>query len=391
MNNQQELIGPSESGGIFLAHCAISPLYRGAARAMKQYVDRMALGGISALPDYFDVMPRFHKLGGQLLKTSSSNISYIHNTAEAMCQIANGYPFEPGDQVISYVHEYPSNHYPWVLQQKRGVELRLLGDEDPIGCFEDCSKPRGWLMKELYSLVTERTRVVAISHVQFSSGFATDLDELGLFCKERGIDLIVDCAQSLGCLPVYPEKQYLSAVASSSWKWLLGPKGSGILYTSPELRDKLRITMAGPGLMVQGLDYLDHSWNPHEDGRRFEYSTLPWDHVAGLNTIFEDLFVGRSMEKLFAEVVRLHDILLDNLDPNCISPLVFHRKNRSGILTARVNGDMQQIISQLAQEGVTATAPVGYLRLAPHFYQNEEEMVRAAEIINRVCFQGIRK
>lgn len=391
MKNEPELIGPSESGEVFLAHCAISPLYKGAAGTMKQYVDRMTAGGISALPDYFDVMPRFHKLGAELLKTSSSNISYVHNTAEAMCQIANGYPFVPGDQVISYVHEYPSNHYPWVLQQKRGVELLLLGDADPVGCFKDGSKPRGWLMEELRSLVTERTRVVAISHVQFSSGYAADLDELGLFCIERGIDLIVDCAQSLGCLPVYPEKQYLSAVASSGWKWLMGPKGSGILYTSRKLRDKLRITMAGPGLMVQGLDYLDHSWNPHVDGRMFEYSTLPWDHIAGLNTILEDLFVDRSMEKLFAEVVRLQDVLLDNLDPNCIRPLVYHSKNRSGILTARVNGDMQQIISQLSQEGVTVTAPIGYLRLAPHFYQNEDEMVWAADKINRVCFEGIRK
>ncbi len=387
----KKLIDSSNREDIFLAHCAISPLYGNAARTMKRYLDRLAVNGIGALPEYFDVMPKFHELGARFLKTTSDNISYIHNTAEAMCQIANGYPFESGDQVISYVHEYPSNHYPWVLQKERGVELCLLGDVDPLGSIEDSSKPLGWSMEELRSLVTGRTRIIAISHVQFSSGYTADLAELGRFCKEHEIDLIVDCAQSLGCLPVHPEKQYLSAVASSGWKWLMGPKGSGILYTSSELRDKLKITMAGPGLMVQGLNYLDLSWNPHKDGRRFEYSTLPWDHVAGLNTIFEDLFLDQSMEKLSDQVIRLQDILLNNLDPDYINPLVFHRKNRSGILVASVKGDMQKIIRQLAQKGVTATAPVGYLRLAPHFYQSDEEMVRAAEIINSVCRESIRK
>ncbi len=61
-----------------------------------------------------------------MMKTTAENISFAHSTAESMCQIANGYPFEPGDQIISYIHEYPSNHYPWLMQERRGAELVLL-------------------------------------------------------------------------------------------------------------------------------------------------------------------------------------------------------------------------------------------------------------------------
>jgi len=381
----RELLAPAAAETIFLGHCAISPLYRGAAEAIHQFSSDMSEGGIRSLPDYFHLMPMFHDNVAKLLNTTGDNISYIHNCAEGLCQIANGYPFKPGDEIISYLHEYPSNHYPWLLQKQRGVELLLLSDIDPIGNLGDCDKPRAWSITEFESLVSERTRVVAISHVQFSSGYGADLEELGRFCREHDIDLIVDCAQSLGCLPVYPQEWNISAVVASGWKWLMGPKGSAVLYTSRELREKLRITMAGPGLMKQGLNYLDHSWDPHRDGRMFEYSTLPWDHVAALNRVVEDIFLNNSMKKIGAELIRLQDILVKHLDPALLTPLVFKEKHRSGILTALVKTDIQGIVRELMLKGVVTTAPVGYLRLAPHFYQEDEEMIQAAELINEVC------
>ncbi len=345
----------------------------------------MAAKGIRALTSYLDVMPTFHRNGGKFLRTAPANISFVHNTAEAMCQIANGYPFQPGDQVISYLHEYPSNHYPWVLQKRRGVELLLLPDSDPLGNCSDVTKPKGWSMEQLEEMVTERTRIVALSHVQFTSGYAADLAELGAFCHNREIDLIVDCAQSLGCLPVYPEEFHIAAVASSGWKWLMGPKGAGFLYTSEKLRRKLDITMAGPGLMRQGLDYLDHSWDPHEDGRMFEYSTLPWEHVAALNTVFTEVFLRYPSEDIRAEVFRLQDLFLRHLDPDLLKILHFPDKHRSGILAALPRGDVQKLVRKMGEVGLIVTAPIGYLRFAPHFYLDDSQIKKAAHITNIIC------
>ncbi len=370
---------------IFLGHCSVSPLYRGAASVIQEFAESMAAGGVGALPRYFDVIPRLHENGARLLKTAATDISFVSNTAEALCLIANGYPFQPGDQVISYIHEYPSNHYPWVLQERRGVELVLVGDSDPLGTLADVGRPRAWSMVDLAGLVTRRTRVIAISHVQFSSGYAADLKVLGDFCREKEIDLIVDCAQSLGCLPVYPEEYNIAALASSGWKWLMGPWASGLLYTNAGLRARLMPVMAGPGLMKQGLDYLDHRWNPHTDGRMFEYSTLAWDHAAGLNAVLSGIFQQFSLEDIRAEVLRLQDIFLAHLDPALVRPLVFADQHRSGIMALMVSADTQRIIRRLAEQQVIMTGPVGYLRLAPHFYQEDGQMVQAAEILNRIC------
>ncbi|MBM9603680.1 aminotransferase class V-fold PLP-dependent enzyme [Desulfopila inferna] len=375
---------PAKRNDIFLAHCAISPIYAGAAAAMKEFVDTMANGGIKALPQYFGVIPEFHGNVGKFLRTSADNISYVHNTAEGLCMIANGYPFSPGDEVISYVHEYPSNHYPWALQKKRGVKLILLGDTDPARGYDDIERPRGWSMEELEERITPRTRIVALSHVQFTSGFAADLSSLGALCREKNIDLIVDCAQSLGVLPVFPEEFQASAVIASGWKWLMGPKGSALLYTSPELRGKLEETMAGPGLMRQGLDYLDHSWAPHGDGRMFEYSTLPWDHIVAMNVLFREIFLKYDIKEIREEVFRLQDVLLDHLDQGSLRFLRFNKENRSGILAAESAANPAETVKALAQAGVIISAPVGYLRFAPHFYNDDGQIIAAAQKVNEI-------
>jgi selenocysteine lyase/cysteine desulfurase len=354
-------------------------------QAMVDYQQTMAREGLVGLHHFLDVTERFHAGGARLLQTDQQNISYVHSTAEGMNMIASGYPFAEGDEIISYVHEYPSNHYPWRLQERRGALLRLLPDNPVDGAGKNQGQTNGWSMRDLELMVNERTRVVAISHVQFSNGFAADLKKLGAFCREREIDLIVDCAQSLGCLPIYPEKFHISALVASGWKWLMGPRGSAFLYTSPELRRKLDVTMAGIGLMEQGADYLNHSWNPHRDGRFFEYSTLPWDHISGMAVLFEQVFTKVAMEEVQQEVFRLQDLLIEYLDPALIQPIRFPDAHRSGILPALPQCSCKDLCRNLIEQKVVLTVATDYLRLAPHFYMEDEQLIQAAEVMNQVC------
>ncbi len=383
MFDKSEEAFPAQKNSLFLAHCAISPLQRQAKEAAVDFLEAMAEGGISGLPPYFGLLPKFHQNAGKLLKTGPENISFVHNTAEGMCLLANGYPFQSGDEILSYVHEFPSNHYPWRLQEKRGVRLRLLGDMDPLGGFADVVSPRGWSMEELEQKVNPRTRIIALSHVQFTSGYAADLQELGAFCKERGIDLVIDGAQGVGCLPVYPEEYHVAAVATSGWKWLMGPFGAGLLYSSPSFREKIDVTMAGASTMQQGLEYLDHQWKPYGDGRKFEYSTLPWEHVAAFNGLLESVFLRYSMEEIRDEVFRLQDILLAHLDLGLFRVLRFSRTHRSGILALLPKGSSQELAERVAHHGVVVTSRSEYIRIAPHFYLTDEDMRRAAECLNR--------
>lgn len=384
MFDKRTTLFPSRENVCFLSHCAVSPLYVAAASAADGFMKSMVEQGVACLGDFVDIMPRFRNGFASLLKTKADNISYVHSTAEALCMVANGYPFEPGDQIISYIHEYPSNHYPWRLQEQRGAELVLLPDAGG-GASVPADRLWGWSLNDLERLCTKRTRVVAVSHVQFASGFAADLAELGRFCGERGIDLVVDCAQSLGCLPVYPEQYGISAVVSSGWKWLMGPKGGAVLYTSPELREKITPTFAGPGMMQQLFDYLDHSWNPFTDARMFEYSTLPWDHVAAFAVIAEDIFMRYPIESIRDEVFRLQDIFLDHLDTALFDVHRFENRHRSGIITMRSKQNQKDLVAKLGKAGVVVTERAGNLRLAPHFYLQDKDVAEAAAAFNTLA------
>ena len=387
---------PHQKNINFLAYCSVSPLNQPAADRISKFIERQSEVGRGMLFEYVgdnNIANRFHNNFGQLLKTSPDNITMTTNTSEGLCMIANGYPFEPGDQIISYVNEYPANHYPWVIQAKRrGVELILLSDTDIEQEDRDYSAPipdsfaRGWSFEELESRVTDRTRVIAISHVQFTSGFAADLSKLGQFCKDKGIDLIVDAAQSVGCLPVYPEEFGISCLATAGWKWLLGPVGTGVLYTSPEFRDKIEITMSGADHMKQDTEYLDHTWDPHTTGKKFEYSTVSYSVLDGLSLGLENVFLPHTMEAIRDHNFGLQELALSKLDFSKYQPIIHPPQHRSGILALipRVS-NAKQISSALDLKQIIITPRDGYLRIAPHLCTTEEEVVIAVEALNQIA------
>ena len=381
MFDKSEALFPVKKNYIFLTHCSISPLYGNAAKMEREIAEgQMEKGGL-IFARYGDILGRLRAAAAELLKTSPDNLAFVKNTSEGMCLIANGYPFQDGDQIISYEHEYPANHYPWKLQEKRGAELVLLPDRD-IGESTGEGRPCGWAMSDLQERVTPRTRIIALSHVQFASGFAANLHELGDFCRAHNIDLVIDAAQSLGCLPVYPEECNIAAVASSGWKWLLGPVGTGLLYTSEEFRRKLSHVMVGAEVMVQGTDYLDHSWEPHDSAKRFEYSTSPVSLAVALCACIRELPLRYGVESIQAEAFRLQGLILEGLDRERFTPLGLPEQHRSGILSFKCHADPDVVAKTMVTKGVVCSARGGYLRLAPHFCNTDEEVRRAVSLLN---------
>lgn len=373
---------PIKKNCIFLSHCGISPLYAPSYSRMLDVARIQVDGGSAVLSRYDEMLESLRVGAAELMNTSGDNVAFVKNTSEGMNLIANGYPFERGDEIVSYVHEYPANHYPWISQAKRGVKLVALGDHDPTGAARK-SSPNAWSFEELERSVTPMTKIVAISHVQFTSGFAADLSRLAAFCSARGIDLIVDAAQSLGAIPLYPEELNLAAVVSAGWKWLMGPLGTGLMYTSPALRARLAHVAVGAETMLQGTDYLDHTWAPHQTAKRFEYSTSPVPLAVALDTCIRDVHLRYGVEAVHDEITRLQGLFLSRLDQDRYAPVLFPIENRSTILSLDCGErDPDQLRGHLAEKGIICSARGGYLRLAPHIHTTDDEVARATEVLN---------
>ncbi len=378
---------PIKDKYIFLSHCAASPLYHAAMRKEHQIAEEQARTPWLLFEKYSAILRSLRDAAGDLLKTSSRNVAFVKNASEGINLIANGYPFQSGDKIITYVHEYPANAYPWKLQELRGrAEVVELPNRDLTNTALEYP-PVSWALSDLKQCLEKhkQTRVVALSHVQFTSGYCADLQALADLCRAHEVDFVLDVAQSLGCLPVYPEELGVAAVVSSGWKWLMGPIGTGLLYTSEQFRRKLNLVMVGADTMKQGANYLEHTWNPHDCSKAFEYSTSPVSLAAALECCIRELTLNCPMEEIAAEVWRLQDVFLKVLDQSNVMPVFPEPEQRSSILSLRVPIDAGVLRQELRAENVICTVQGGYLRIAPHFYNTEDQLEQAAYRLNRIA------
>ncbi|MDX6388331.1 MAG: hypothetical protein QOD85_2133 [Gaiellaceae bacterium] len=377
---------PGAFGGVgnrvLLSACAASPLPDAALARLTEQAQLQAAGGTLAFEPYESLQAQLRAAAAELLAADPRDISFQRNSTEAVSLIAAGYPFNSGDEVIGYVHEYPANHYPWRNLAQHGVRLVELTNSRPPAVADCASRPCALSLDELEQRITPRTRIIALSHVQFASGYAADVRALAALCHERGIDLVIDAAQSLGALPIEAQPG-LAAIVASGWKWLLGPIGSGLMWTSPQLREKLDHVIVGAESMQQATDYLDHSWRPHTSAKRFEYATSSPALVAALATSIESIHLRYGVAEINAELLRLQDLLIAQLDDNLFTPVLFDAAHRSGILAVICRRrEPAELAALLREQEFITTVRGGYLRIAAHFFITDEQIARLAEIMN---------
>src|SRR3954471_6074201 len=154
---------------VYLNHAAVSPPPIPVIAAVQEQLLDVQSNGVL---NYKGWLGRKEKARGQVAKLLNSRpeqVAFMRNTSDALSTIANGYAWRPGDNVVTFQREFPSNIYPWLrLRDEFGVEVRM------------CPERNGRIdADELLSLTDDRTRVVALSWVQYSSGFRSDLARIG--------------------------------------------------------------------------------------------------------------------------------------------------------------------------------------------------------------------
>ena len=150
-----------------------------------------------------EVANRARSKAAQLIGATPSEIAFVKNTSEGIAFCASGLEWQAGDKVVSVRGEFPANIYPWMALADQGVELDLVEQRD--GRID---------VRELVSRLDHRTKVLAISFVQFLSGFRSDLKLLGRACRDRGVFFVVDAIQGLGVFPLNVKECCIDALAS---------------------------------------------------------------------------------------------------------------------------------------------------------------------------------
>lgn len=358
----------------FFDHAAVAPISGRAQQALADWAADMAENGDVHEAQWLQRIEAVRRLAGQLLHADPLDIAFVKNTSEGIGIVAEGFPWKPGENVITAMEEYPSNLYPWMNLADRGVEVRTLASRDR----------RLWV-DDLRALIDPRTRLVSLSFVEFASGFRNDLDAVGTLCRERGIYFFVDAIQGLGVLPLDVTRTPVDFLAADGHKWLLGPEGAGIFYIRRALVDMLHPVGVGWNSVVGWRDFskIDFRLKPHAG--RWESGSL---NVAGITALGAslELLLGIGVPVLSERVLELTDYLCDRAGRAGIDVYSSRRPgDKSAIVSLIVPGaDVRSLVRRCRQEGIVINQRAGRLRISPHVYNTVEEIDRLMEALVRV-------
>lgn len=376
----RRLFPHTEQGVIYLNHAAVSPLSTRVLKAQIGHLQDRSSGKIETYSDDVMQIERTKECVRRLINAESyERIALAGNTSDALNIIASGLDWKPGDRILLNDLEFPSNVYPYYHLKSHGVEI------DVIRC------PDGRVTSEsVYESLRPRTRMLAISAVQFLSGYRADLTVLGELCRSRGILLIVDGMQAVGGVKVDVQAMKIDAMAAGAAKWQMGPQGIGFLYLTEELQARVHQKYLGWTSVADPWNFFDFDQELAATARRYEGGTVNipgmWGMHAALSTLLD---VG--LDSIESHILALTQILLDELTEiegvEIYSPRP--TSERAGIVTIvpPKGVDPSAAFEELARRRVFISIRGGKLRYSPHFYNSADE-IRSAAAHTREAFKA---
>jgi L-cysteine/cystine lyase len=312
-----------------------------------------------------------------LLGCEAEEIAYTRNATEGINIVCNGLPLKRGDEVITTTHEHVGNAVPWLARQERdGIVLKL---------FEPSTKSAQENLDRIERLISKRTRAISVPHATTTTGQVLPVKEIAAMAKAKNLWFFIDGAQTAGMMTFNLHDIGCDAYATSGHKWLLGPKGTGLLYVRKDMLDVIQAIEVGA--------YSDKSHNLqtgeltlHPTAQRYEYGTVSTPLFAGVGAAV-DFLTKIGMENVWHRDAALSTAFLNGLEeiPNVeiLSPL--NHAERSAMITFKMkNLEYLKLQSFLSEKYKLRTRGVGEggvngLRISWHIYNSFEEVNRVLE------------
>jgi cysteine desulfurase/selenocysteine lyase len=366
MNEEIRSLFPALKHYAYLNSASVSPMPSTAQAAINSQLDDVSNHGSLHYTEWIATKERARSLLGEMLHVRPDQIAFLRNTSDGFASIANGLDWAEGDNIVSFANEFPANFYPWRrIRDLYGVDLRLAPERDAKVDLD-----------ELISMIDSNTKVVALSAVQYGSGFRSDLERVGRAAREVDALFCVDIIQGFGALPFDMPAQYVDAASGAGHKWLCAPEGCGILYLSDRARDRVDPTLVG---WISVAD----PWNFADTEQPFRPTALAWESGTGCSSLFYGLEQSLKLlhetgaERIEKHLEELTDGLCDSLAGRNYE-IISSRKpgEKTAIVCVRHTGGMHaNEVAKKLEEASVIVAPRGdRLRISPHFYNNDEDI-----------------
>jgi len=358
----------------YLAAASIGPLPERTRLAIEAFNAKRTAPHLIPDRDQLAIHSAARAAAARLVNADPAEIALAPNTSTGLHIAASALPLGPGDIVLVSDREFPANVYPWLARRTAGVVVERV-PVTPQGFPDEA--------RLLERLTDPRVRALAVSAVQFSSGYRADLARLGAACRASGAFLVVDAIQALGVVPVDVRALPIDLMACGGQKWLLGPWGSGFCYVRRELTGRLTPPMSG-WLSYRGMEdfsnLLSYDDRLVDDARRFEVASPATQDQLGLTTSI-GLLLELGVEAIAAYLRSLGEPLLAWAAARGVriaSPT--EPRHRSQIVCL-APADAREAHRRLREAGIVTSLREGAIRIAPHCYNTVEEMDKVVDVL----------
>ncbi|MEZ5356807.1 MAG: aminotransferase class V-fold PLP-dependent enzyme [Bryobacteraceae bacterium] len=346
----------------YLNHAAVTPLVKPAAEAMKALAEDACHWGSLHYDEWLQAYEGLRVSAAKLIGAHRDEIAIVKNTSEGIATVALGLDWREGDRIVAFREEFPANYYIWERVGGGRVAVEWLSIHDPLEKIEAAC--RG-------------ARLLAISYVNYLSGYTVDLNAIGEICRRHDVFYFVDAIQGLGALPLDVEAAHIDALAADGHKWMLGPEGCGILYLRRDRMDSVEPVEFGWTNVRHYADYASRDTTLRSDAGRYEPGTLNTIGIYGLRASIE--FLNQVGIGEIAPAVRG---LARRIEEGVRGKGYEVLESGSGIVSFRKpDTDSRVIVAALRNERIVAAPRQGFVRTSPHFYIAPEEIDRMLDVI----------
>lgn len=365
------------SGRIYLNHASTSPLSARVVAAIQTHLAERSTGSLETYPQDLEVVKRLKGNLARLIGAEGpGRIALQPNTSDALNVVAAGLPWKPGDEILLNDLEFPANVYPYVNLRTRGVELKILKSHD------------GEVTPDMVErATTPRTRLLALSAVQFLSGHRADLAAFGGWCRSRNIVFAVDGIQGVGAVRIDVTQMKIDALAAGGQKWQTAPHGTGFLYLSEELQSRIRQQYLGWLAVADPWNFRDYDQPLAGSARRYEGGSLNFLGIAGYDAAVA-MLLEFGIDTIENHLLDITTTLMSGLRalPSVRILTPESRDARAGIVTVRLPAgtDEKEFLLKMEQRGITPAQREGTIRFSPHFYNSPGEMEQTVDCVRQL-------
>jgi cysteine desulfurase / selenocysteine lyase len=356
---------------VFFDHARVAPLPERLRKVITAFVDDATDFGTVHYETWMLELECTRKKFAQLINADIDEVAFIKNTSEGISIVANGFDWQSGDNIVIPDIEFPANVYPWWNLKRRGVETRMVKSIEGRVLFDDLAKK-----------VDDRTRILSISSVECNSGFRSDLNRIGALCREKGVLFFVDAIQSLGVLSMDVKKDYIDFLSADGHKWMLSVEGLGGFYISKDVIDRIRPVTMGWGNVVNAANFMDYDFTLKKDAKKFEEGTPNTMSIHAFGAAL-GLLLEAGIDNIENRVMNLGDCIIAELNRRNIkiySSTIL--EERSGNVSFILKKNVDLLYSFMMENKVKLTVRDGLVRLSPHFYNNQDEILKFFDLLD---------